>query len=1584
MGNNIDIDLFTQKSEITTSTPDITIEITGLTQLNSFIGLDDTPTYYENGKFFKVEDNKIVYTDINWSDVKGKIKDNPELVKEIGDFIQEKTEQYTSETITKAIKAHDADANAHQSIQLAIQDNYTTLDNKIELNKIDSNAKFDEVNKKVSDNTEYITKVDNYSQEVNKKLEDLTLEVDVDIKGSINQLREDLTTTNQVVQDNYTALDTKIDNTKSDLSDNITALETKANNNYTTLDTKIDNTKTELDTKIDTTKAELAKDVSDKYTALDTRISANTKDITDLTQIVQDDYKEINGHITDLYNKKVDKVEGKELSTNDFTDELKSKLENIEATAQVNIIESISIDGVPQTIDSNKNVDLHQPVYTLVEKDTPADTNIKEYNLTIDGTTTGVTIEIPKDVYIEKCTLKYVTTVDIPYTGAKVNDAYLQFDRANSTPIYAPITELQIHAGQDITVDENNIISTVIPIPRKISELNNDNYTVTDENYVHTDNNFTEGYIGRIEDLEATTVKNIEYNKTTQKITVTFGDKTTKVLTLEELLTGASYDGETGDFTFTKSNGEPVVVNTPKENFLSDVQYDGTTKIITFTMSSGATFEVNVSDLIDVYTVKSTNSVDMSITEGGQISSNVKVSATDGNIISVETDGIYAKHQDISHLATKDEVNTGLATKVDTTTFTNELAKKADKTDVETELDKKVNITTYTAGLSTKVDKVEGKSLIENTEIERLKTLKNYDDTQIKADITNINSVLETKASTTDLENGLKTKQDKKLFDKSKFTIVGSPTITDDGVASGFSKTSYLQTMKLDTSKPFKIITPFIWKKSSNSFNGLLAIEGTPSTYIDYNTAGSECRMWLNLSTSGPVYDNKWFTPLIEGNKYFSVFSWDGSTYTHKTLDINGILIATNTYSSSEPIVSNYLRLGYIYNHWAGSIDLKQFSITVDGKEVFSGSQDIYQALDEKQNKLTAGTGIKIEGDIISNTQTSAEWGNIQGDITAQEDLQNALNTKASTTSVTTLEGEVTDLSGRVTANEADIMLKADKTALDTKQDKLVSGTNIKTINNESLLGEGNIEVKSGGSGLEICDIGMALYVDETKGLRRYLNGQIVDINTNTQAFLNRLQEITTLHPSLLCTEEEWQTAKTMSAFGQVGKFVFNYSGENIVSVRLPRVVNVQGLFDLKNLGMTVDESLPNIIGNISKANFFDQNITWDGAFDLTYVDYFNYLGGNVNKNNYKVNFNASNSSSTYQDNAPVQQEAIQYPYFIQIATGSETENNIINEIELNNPYSLFDSKYSDHELNNLSWLKSSGQWNAKAVYTDAYDELLTEYNNSASVNKTEGSITFKRTPKGYKIALADQETAIDTKYTTDGIAWYYILDTTNEKFKLPRTKFGFEGLRTSVGDDIAESLPNIKGHVNASDVWGGGGALSTTGEKGYDPAATRRNYTNIRFDASRSSSTYQDGAPVQERGTQMYLYFYVGETVQNANLIDAGRIGEVLANKIGRTECKAYITETYVNGTSGYRIWSDGYCEQWGRASATSQTVTFLKPFANTSYCITGGLIPGNTTATYEHLNIGSLTTTSFYYNCYDGYQLMWKAGGYLAEGEH
>lgn len=44
-----------------------------------------------------------------------------------------------------------------------------------------------------------------------------------------------------------------------------------------------------------------------------------------------------------------------------------------------------------------------------------------------------------------------------------------------------------------------------------------------------------------------------------------------------------------------------------------------------------------------------------------------------------------------------------------------------------------------------------------------------------------------------------------------------------------------------------------------------------------------------------------------------------------------------------------------------------------------------------------------------------------------------------------------------------DVSTFATKTELNAKQDALVSGTNIKTINNQSILGEGNIEIQGGG-----------------------------------------------------------------------------------------------------------------------------------------------------------------------------------------------------------------------------------------------------------------------------------------------------------------------------------------------------------------------------------------------------------------------------------------------------------------------------------------------------------------------------------------
>lgn len=62
--------------------------------------------------------------------------------------------------------------------------------------------------------------------------------------------------------------------------------------------------------------------------------------------------------LADSFEGKVDKVEGKDLSTNDFTDEYKQKLDEIEEGAQRNLIEHILLNGDevrPTTIDGTPN-----------------------------------------------------------------------------------------------------------------------------------------------------------------------------------------------------------------------------------------------------------------------------------------------------------------------------------------------------------------------------------------------------------------------------------------------------------------------------------------------------------------------------------------------------------------------------------------------------------------------------------------------------------------------------------------------------------------------------------------------------------------------------------------------------------------------------------------------------------------------------------------------------------------------------------------------------------------------------------------------------------------------------------------------------------------------------------------------------------------------------------------------------------------------------------------------------------------------------------------------------------------------------
>ena len=103
----------------------------------------------------------------------------------------------------------------------------------------------------------------------------------------------------------------------------------------------------------------------------------------------------------------------------------------------------------------------------------------------------------------------------------------------------------------------------------------------------------------------------------------------------------------------------------------------------------------------------------------------------------------------------------------------------------------------------------------------------------------------------------------------------------------------------------------------------------------------------------------------------------------------------------------------------------------------------------------------------------------------------------------------------------------------------------------------------------------------------------------------------------------------------------------------------------------------------------------------------------------------------------------------------------------------------------------------------------------------------------------------------------------------------------------------------------------------------------------------------------------------------------------------KVQIIKTYKNGASGYRIYSDGYCEQWGvvpYGTDVDYTGTLLKSYSNTNYQIGFTTLAKNTSkiaSQWIFLAIYPLTNSTFGCKAIN-FERSWRAYGYLAEGEY
>lgn len=108
--------------------------------------------------------------------------------------------------------------------------------------------------------------------------------------------------------------------------------------------------------------------------------------------------------------------------------------------------------------------------------------------------------------------------------------------------------------------------------------------------------------------------------------------------------------------------------------------------------------------------------------------------------------------------------------------------------------------------------------------------------------------------------------------------------------------------------------------------------------------------------------------------------------------------------------------------------------------------------------------------------------------------------------------------------------------------------------------------------------------------------------------------------------------------------------------------------------------------------------------------------------------------------------------------------------------FNLFDFKWTDYNLNDLSWVKADTfSWLDGTVYTNAYNHLVADTSGITAQTETVGSytITYYQAIDGHKIVLANMEQTVSNIYAESGVAWYYVLDTTNQRFKLPRCSHG-------------------------------------------------------------------------------------------------------------------------------------------------------------------------------------------------------------------
>lgn len=201
------------------------------------------------------------------------------------------------------------------------------------------------------------------------------------------------------------------------------------------------------------------------------------------------------------------------------------------------------------------------------------------------------------------------------------------------------------------------------------------------------------------------------------------------------------------------------------------------------------------------------------------------------------------------------------------------------------------------------------------------------------------------------------------------------------------------------------------------------------------------------------------------------------------------------------------------------------------------------------------------------------------------------------------------------------------------------------------------------------------------------LDGKTLSRAGTYEAFCNKVVSEVKAGNWFACSEEEYNL--DISTYGQCGKFVVSND-----YIRIPTITRFIGAtITLSEIGKTYKESLPNITGDFlpygGSGNYVGMcksDGLYKGAFKKGSQNVEITLQNVGGVSSSSLGFDASLSSSTYQNGAKVQPDHTKYPYYMVISTEGQTAKI---EIDVNKVYEDLNLKATT-DLSNATSVASS------------------------------------------------------------------------------------------------------------------------------------------------------------------------------------------------------------------------------------------------------------------------------------------------------